>query len=101
MQDRAYLDQQLQIYYEEERQLGHTKTLYLHRETRERLICRSVPAGSDLSVYRRLVGRTHRNLASVYDVIDDEAAPAVLLEYVPGSSLAQLLQEAPPSADAV
>ncbi len=101
MQDRAYLDQQLKIYYEEERQLGHTKTLYLHRETRERLICRSVPAGSDLSVYRRLVGRTHRNLASVYDVIDDEAAPAVLLEYVPGSSLAQLLQEAPPSADAV
>ncbi len=99
--DREYLDRELARYYEEDAALGRGKILYRHRETGEPLICRTFSPGDDLSVFRRLAGRTHRNLAAVYDVIEDDEAPAVLIEYVPGRSLAQILGDEPPEGDAV
>ncbi len=101
MESRTLLDRDLARYYEEEATLGRGKTLYRHRETGEPLICRTFAPGDDLSVFRRLAGRTHRNLAAVYDVIEDDEAPAVLMEYVPGRSLAQILGDEPPESDAV
>ena len=101
MGGRAYLMQQLGRYYDEVTGLGSGKHLYRRRDTGDPLVCRDVPPDADLSAYRRLVGRTHRNLAAVYDVVDDEEAPAVLLEYVPGRSLDQLLRQAPPAPSAV
>ena len=98
---REYLEQQLSSYYEEEASLGRGKRLYRHRGTGAYLVCRGVMPKEDLSAYRRLVGRTHPNLAAVYDVIDDDEAPAVLLEYVPGRSLDRVLGEEPPDAAAV
>ena len=101
MSNREYLEQQLAAYYDEITPLGSGKILYRHRETEAPLICRNMAPGDDLSAFRRLVGRTHPNLAEVYDVIEDETAPAVLLEYVPGRSLDEILGDEPPKYEAV
>ena len=101
MNGRTYLEQQLAAYYEEISRLGRGKILYRHIKTGAALICRTMSAGDDLSVFHRLAGRTHPHLAEVYDVIEDETAPAVLLEYVPGRSLDELLGDEPPKFDAV
>ena len=101
MSNREYLEQQLAAYYDEISPLGSGKILYHHRETEAPLICRNMAPGDDLSAFRRLVGRTHPNLAEVYDVIEDETAPAVLLEYVPGRSLDEILGDEPPKYEAV
>ncbi len=101
MSGREELEQQLGKYYDEISRLGRGKILYRHKETGAPLLCRSLAEEDDLSVYRRLVGRTHPNLAQVYDVIEDDQAPAVLLEYVPGRSLDLILGDAPPAAGAV
>ena len=101
MSNRDYLEQQLAAYYDEISPLGSGKILYRHRETEAPLICRNMAPGDDLSAFRRLVGRTHPNLAEVYDVIEDETAPAVLLEYVPGRSLDEILGDEPPKYEAV
>ncbi len=101
MNGRSLLDRDLALYYEEAAFLGRGKTLYRRRETGEGLICRAFCPGDDLSVFRRLTGRTHRNLATVYDVIEDDESPAVLVEYVPGKSLAQVLGTDPPGRDTV
>ena len=98
---REYLEQQLRDHYDLEARLGRGKLLYRHRGTGDLLVCRSVMPEEDLSAYRRLMGRTHPHLAAVYDVIDDDEAPAVLLEYVPGQSLDRVLGDAPPDAAAV
>ena len=96
MTDREYLLQQLNQRYETVKPVGRNKVLYRHRETGAELLVLTLPAGSDLTAYRRLAGRTHPNLVTVYDVIDDEASPTVLREYLPGQSLDQLLQRDPP-----
>ena len=101
MSNREYLEQQLAAYYDEITPLGSGKILYRHRETEAPLICRNMAPGDDLSAFRRLVGRTHPNLAEVYDVIEDETAPAVLLEYVPGRSLDEILGDEPPKYETV
>lgn len=101
MEGRDYLDSQLAAYYDEVSRMGGGKILYRHRDTGARLICRTMSAEADLSAYRRLVGRTHPNLSQVYDVIEDGEAPAVLLEYVPGRSLDEILGDAPPQEKAV
>ena len=101
LSNREYLEQQLAAYYDEITPLGSGKILYRHRETEAPLICRNMAPGDDLSAFRRLVGRTHPNLAEVYDVIEDETAPAVLLEYVPGRSLDEILGDEPPKYEAV
>ena len=101
MTGREYLSHQLNSYYDEEARLGSGKILYRHRESHDLLICRNVPPGEDLSAYRQLMGRTHPHLATVYDVIEDDEAPAVLLEYVPGQSLDRILKDAPPKEKAV
>ena len=98
---REELDRQLKLYYREEGPLGRNKVLYRRLDSGLPLICRTPPPDTDLSVFRRLVGRSHRNLAAVYDVIEDEESPAVLLEYVPGRSLAEILRDEPPEEAAV
>ena len=101
MSNREYLEQQLAAYYDEITPLGSGKILYRHRETEAPLICRNMAPEDDLSAFHRLVGRTHPNLAEVYDVIEDETAPAVLLEYVPGRSLDEILGDEPPKYETV
>ena len=101
MNGRAYLEQQLQRFYEEPSRLGNGKLLYRHKETGMLLVCRNLTPRDDLSAYRKLVGRTHRNLASVFDVIEDENSPTVLMEYVPGRPLDHILRDNPPSDESV
>ena len=38
---------------------------------------------------------THPNIAAIHDVMDDGAGPFIVMEYVPGESLAQIVQRGP------
>ena len=101
MEPKAYLDEKLAEYYENEGEIGEEKTLFRRKDNGDRLIVQRLPAEADLAVYARLLGVQNDRVARVYDIVESPEAVFVLLEYVEGKSLAEVLDATLPEKKTV
>ncbi len=93
--ENAYILNTLAKDYDRLCPLGENKALYVHRQTGRKLICQRLPAGASPAVFTRLAGVENRRVARVLDVAEDGDGFLVLIQYVPGETLAKRLKETP------
>ena len=96
MNAESYLQKTLEENYLLDRELSPGKTLWIHKTKDAPLICQSLPKGSDVSAFRRLIGVETKKAVRIYDVVEGENGITVLTEYVRGKTLSEMMKEEKP-----